>query len=128
MNFATIVNSSLRRRPASDSVKTIASKIKVPSNVPNMITPETNPPIVKAMSVGGRLVDARLSYFNSLLIKALVPITECVSDVGERKGKLIKYYLEGLNDCLRLLISSINYANQLRKEVAWIHVNDSALA
>lgn len=73
-------------------------------------------------------MDARLTHINGLLLKALVPITQCVSDVGERKGKAVNFYLEGLNDCLRLLISAFNYANQLRKEVARVHVNDTALA
>lgn len=126
--LATIVNASLRRRPVADSVKSTANKFKVPSNVPNMKVPETNPAIVKAMSVGGKLVDARLTYANGLLIKALVPIVQCLSDIGEKKCDRIHSYLEDLSGSLRLLLSATNYLNHLRKEVARIHVNDTALA
>ena len=87
--LATIVNSSLRRRPAADSVKSTAINIKVSSNVPNMKVPRTNPAIVKAMSVGGKLVDAWLTHTNGLLLKALVPITQCISDIGEKKGNTV---------------------------------------
>lgn len=45
-------------------------------------------------------MDARLTHINGLLVKALVPFTQCVSDVGEKKGKTVNHYLEGLNDCL----------------------------
>lgn len=73
--LATIVNASLRHRPVTDSVKATASKIKLPSNVPNLKVPETNPAIVKAMSVVGKLVDGRLAFANGLLAKALVYIS-----------------------------------------------------
>lgn len=126
--LATIVNASLRRRPVTDSVKATASKIKLPCNVPNLKVPETNPAIVKAMTLSGKMVDGRLTHANGLLAKALVPIVQCLSDIGEKKSDRIHSYLEGLNGSLRLLISAINYINQLRKEVARVHVNDTALA
>ena len=127
-HLATILNASLRRWPTFEGVKLTCSKIKLPSNVPNMTVPTTNPAISKAMSVGGKLIDARLSHTNTLLTKTLVPVAQCISDIGERKGKLVNHYLEGLNNSLRLLTSAVNYVNHLRKEVARIHVHDSALA
>ncbi|MPC58147.1 hypothetical protein E2C01_052142 [Portunus trituberculatus] len=48
--------------------------------------------------------------------------------LGEGKGKPISSYLKRLNNSLRLLASAVNNVNQLQKEVAWICVNDSALA
>ena len=125
--LATILNSSLRRRPTSEGVKLACGKIKLPSNVPNLTVPSTNAALTKAMSVGGRLIDARLVYTNGLISKALVPIAQCISDIGERKGGSINSYLHGLNNSLRLLTSSVNFLNHLRKEVARIHVHDSAL-
>lgn len=56
------------------------------------------------------------------------PNAYCVSDIGEMKGKNINYYLDELNNSLRLLTSAANYINQLRKEVARIHVRDTAMA
>lgn len=126
--LAGILNASLRRRPSSDGVKLTCDKIKLPGNVPNLKVPATNPAITKAMSVGGKLVDTRLSLTNKLLTKALVPIASCISDIGDKKGKPVYFYLDGLNNSLRLLTSAVNYINQLRKEVARTHVNDSALA
>ncbi|MPC75985.1 hypothetical protein E2C01_070386 [Portunus trituberculatus] len=95
---------------SSDSVKQTCDRIKLPNNVPNLKVPVSNSTITKAMSIGGKLVDTRLSLINGLL--RVQPIT-C--------------YLEGLNNSFRLLASAVNYINQLRKEVARIHVNDSAL-
>ncbi|XP_063856582.1 uncharacterized protein LOC135098244 [Scylla paramamosain] len=126
--LAGILNASLRRRPSSDGVKLTCDKIKLPSNVPNLKVPATNSAITKAMSVGGKLVDTRLSLTNKLLTKALVPIACCISDIGDKKDKPVNYYLDGLNNSLRLLTSAVNYINQLRKEIARTHVNDSALA
>ncbi|MPC86768.1 hypothetical protein E2C01_081604 [Portunus trituberculatus] len=79
------------------------------------------------MSIGGMLVNTRLSLTNGLLVKALVPIAHCTSDIGDRYVQPITCYLEGLNNSFRLLVSAVNYINQLRKEVALTHVNDSAL-
>lgn len=125
--LASILNLSLRRRPSSDSVKQTCDKIKLPSNVPNLKVPVTNSALTKAMSVGGKLVDTRLSLTNGLLTKALVPLARCLSDIGDGNIQPISSYLEGLNNSFRLLASAVNYVNQLRKEVARIHVNDSAL-
>lgn len=127
-SLAIILNASLRRRPSQDSVKATCEKIKLPSNVPNFKVPVTNSDVSKAMNVGGKLVDTRLSLTNGLLSKALVPIAYCVSDIGKKKGKNINFYLDGLNNSLRLLTSAVNYINQLRKEVARIHVRDTAMA
>lgn len=125
--LATILNTSLRRRPSSEGVKLTCSKIKLPSNVPNLSVPSTNSAITKAMSAGGKLLDTRLYHRNSLLAKALVPIAQCVSDIGEKPGKPISHYLKGLNNSIRLLASAVNYVNHMRKEVARFHVNNSAL-
>lgn len=113
---------SLRRQPSSDGMKSTCDKIKLPSYVPNLKVPGTITAVTKALSVGGRLVDARLSLTNGLISKALVPIARFISDIGEKKGQNIHYYLDGLNNSLRLLTSSVNYVNQLRKEIARIHV------
>lgn len=126
--LASILNVSLRRRPTTEGVKTACSKINIPSNVPNMTVPATNSAITKAMSVGGKLLDTRICHTNGVLVKALVPIAQCVSDIGEKTEKPVASYLSDLNNSLRLLTSAVNYLNQLRKEVARIHVNDSALA
>ena len=125
--LANILNSSLRRRPQGDSVKSTCASIKFPSNVPNLSVPVTNPAITKAMSLHGRLVDGKLFQTNGLLSKALVPIAVCLNDIGDRKGKSLHCYLDGLNNCLRLLTSAVNYINQLRKDIARIHVRDSAM-
>lgn len=125
--LASIVNTSLRRRPNTENVKAACSRLLVPSNVPNMKVPETNPAISRALSVGGKLLDARLAHTNALLLKALVPIIRCISDIGEKTGKSISSYLGGFNDSLRLVVSAFNYLNHLRKEVARIHVHDTAL-
>ena len=112
--LATILNSSLRRRPQTDSVKSTCASIKLPSNVPNLSVPVTNPAITKAMSVNGRLVDSKLFQTNVLLTKALVPIAVCLSDIGEKKSKSLHCYLDGLNNCLRLLTSAVNYINSFK--------------
>ncbi|MPC30784.1 hypothetical protein E2C01_024053 [Portunus trituberculatus] len=75
-SLATILNASLRRRPVSESVKLTCAKIKLPSNVPNLTMPVTNATITEAMSVNGRLVDAKLFQTNCLLTKAIVPIAD----------------------------------------------------
>ncbi|MPC54745.1 hypothetical protein E2C01_048670 [Portunus trituberculatus] len=93
-----------------------------------MTVPATNSAITKAMSVGGKLLDTRICHTNGVLVKALVPIAQCISDIGEKIEKPISSYLGDLNNSLRLLSSAVNYLNQVRKEVARIHVNDSALA
>lgn len=95
-----------------------------------MKVPETNPAIVKAMSVGGKLVDARLTYANGLLLKASVPIVRYLVTWGKRNVTVftLHSYLDGLSGSLRLLLSAFNYLNHLRKEVARLHVNDTALA
>lgn len=126
--LASILNDSLRRRPSTEGVKTACSKIKIPSNVPNMTVPATNSAITKAMSVGGKLLDTRVCHTTGVLVKALVPIAQCINDIGEKRGKPIASYLSDLNNTLRLLTSAVNYLNQVRKEVARIHVSDSALA
>lgn len=125
--LATILNASLRRRPTSEGVRLTCEKIRLPSNVPNLTVPSTNTALTKAMSIGGKLIDARLTHTNGLLSKAVVPIAQCINDIGEKKGNSIGNYLPGLNNSLRLLTSAVNYLNQLRKEVARIHVHDSAL-
>lgn len=126
--LASVLDTSLRRRPSSEGVKLTCGKIKLPSNVPNLSVPVTNSAIIKAMSAGGRLLDTKLFHTNSLLTKALVPIARCLSDIGERKGQLISHYLDGLNSSVRLLASAVNYINQLRKEVVRLNVHDTALA
>ncbi|MPC74606.1 hypothetical protein E2C01_068975 [Portunus trituberculatus] len=102
-------------------------------------SPETVPRLIVGTSVAlsalrvqdlktVRLIDACLFFTNGLLSKALVPVAQCLSDIGQRKGKPVDAYLDGLNNCVRLLTSALCYLNQLRKEVARIHVNNSALA
>ncbi|MPC92446.1 hypothetical protein E2C01_087535 [Portunus trituberculatus] len=125
--LASILNSSLRRRPAG-SVKTTCGKIKLFSNVPNLSVTATNSAITNAMSAGGKLLDLRLFHTNGLISKALAPVAQGISDIGERKGKPVSSYLDGWNNSLRLLASAANYVNQLRKEVVKFHVNDSAFA
>lgn len=49
-------------RSATDSVKSTTNKIKLPSSVPSMKISETKPSIIKAMSAGCKLVDARLTH------------------------------------------------------------------
>lgn len=108
-------------------MKSTCVSIKLLSNVPNLLVPVTNPAITKAMSLHGRLVNGKLFQTNGLLSKALNPIAVCVNDIGEKKGKSLHCYLDGLNCCLRLLTSAVNYINQLRKDTARIHVRDLAM-
>ncbi|MPC74717.1 hypothetical protein E2C01_069091 [Portunus trituberculatus] len=95
--------------------------------MPNLTMPVTNAAITKTMSVNGNLVDAKLFQTNCLLTKAIVPIAVSVNDIEQKKGKSLLCYLDGLNSSLRLLTSAVNYLNQLRKDVAQIHVRDSAM-
>lgn len=125
--LASILNDSLRRRPSSEAIKLTCSKIQLPRNVPNLCVPSTNSAITKALSTGGKLLDNRLFQTNGLLSKALVLLAQCVSDIGERAGKPLSHYLEGFNNSIRLLVSAINFLNHMRKEVARLHVHDSAL-
>ena len=60
--LASILASSLQCRPSADSVEQTCNRIKLPSNVPNLAMPVTNSAITKAMSVGGKLIDTRLSH------------------------------------------------------------------
>ena len=82
--LASILNDSLRRRPSTEGVKTVCSKIMIPSNVPNMTVPATNSAILKAMNANGKLLDTRICYTNGVLVKALVPLARCISDVGKK--------------------------------------------
>ena len=59
-------------------VKITCSKVRLPSNVPNLTVPATYAAISKALSVGGRLFDARLFFTNGLLSQALVPVGQCL--------------------------------------------------
>ena len=63
------------------------------------------------MSAGGELLDIRLFHTNSILTKALVPIAQCVSDIGERKGHTVSYYLEGLNNSVWFLACAVKLTN-----------------
>ena len=125
--LAAILNASLRRRPSDDSVKATSAKIKLPINVDNLKVPVTNSDITQAMNAGGKFLDARLTRTNCLISKAIVPVANLISDLGERKNRPTDFYLASLNDSLRLLAAAFNYLNHIRKEVARIHVNDSAL-
>lgn len=60
--LATILNVN----PTLEGIYNTCIKIKLPSNVPNMTVPMINPAISKALSVGGKLIDARLFHTNSL--------------------------------------------------------------
>ena len=114
--LASILNESLRRRPSSEAIKLTCSKIQLPNNVPNLCVPYTNSAITKALSTGGKLLDTRLLHTNGLLSKALVPLAQCVSDIGEKAGKPLGHYLGGFNNSIRLLVSAINFLNHMRKK------------
>ncbi|MPC27749.1 hypothetical protein E2C01_020929 [Portunus trituberculatus] len=115
-HLATILNASLRCRPSSDSVKSTCSKIKQSSNVPNLSVLVTNLAITSVMTVGGKLIDIRPFHINRLLSKALVPVAQCISDIGEGKEKPVSSYLEELDNSLRLLASAVNYVNHCRRK------------
>lgn len=112
--LASILNESLRRRPSSEAIKLTCSKIQLPNNVPNLCVPSTNSAITKALSTGGKLLDTRLLHTNGLLSKALVPLAQCVSDIGEKAGKPLGHYLGGFNNSM--LVSAINFLNHMRKK------------
>ena len=90
--------------------------------------PVTNGDITKAMTSGGKLLDARLARTNGILSKAIVPLARLMSDFGEKKSLSMEHYTPGLNSSLRLLTAAFNYVNHIHKEVARIHMHDSALA
>lgn len=106
---------------------TTCSRLKVPNNVPNIKVSETNSAITKVVNVGGKLLDARLAYTNNNLLRALVPLATCISNIEEKTGKHLNTYLKGFDDSLRL-VSAFNYINQMRKEVIRFHVHDTALS
>ena len=88
----------------------------------------TNGDITKAMTSGGKLLDARLARTNGILSKAIVPLARLMSDFGEKNNLSMEHYTPGLNSSLRLLPAAFNYVNHIHKEVARIHMHDSALA
>ncbi|MPC49459.1 hypothetical protein E2C01_043261 [Portunus trituberculatus] len=55
--LAGILNASLQHWPSSDGMILTCDKIKLPGNLPNLKVLVTNPAIIKAMSVGRKLVD-----------------------------------------------------------------------
>ena len=116
-------SSSSSRRPSSEAVKLTCGKFLLSSIVLNL----TLPIIYCAMYVGGKLFNARLCYTYGLFTKALVPVTRCISDFGERSVHPVKHYLDGINFSLRLLTltSAVFYFSHLRKKVARIHVRDT---
>lgn len=127
-NLAQILNQSLRRRPNDESVKATAAKVKLPSNVANFQVPVTNADVTKALSMGGRLLDARVSRTSCLLTKAIVPLARLLSDFGDKKTLSLDQHVMGLNSSLRLLAAAFNYMTHIRKEIVRLHVQDSALA
>jgi hypothetical protein len=126
--LAKVLDASLRRKPQDASVKATAAKIKIPANVPNLNVPATNDDIAKAMSQSGKLLDTHLSRTNLLLSKAIVPIAQILNDLGNKKAQKVEYYMDGLNDSLRLIAASFNYLNQTRKEVARQNIREASLA
>lgn len=109
------------RWPSSNSVILTCDKIKLPSNVLNLKVSVFSATI-KAMSVGEKVDDTQFSLTNGPVTEALVPIALCTTDIGDGNNQPIYFYLDDLNNNLRLLTSTVAYINQLRKEVAWIHV------
>ncbi|MPC60803.1 hypothetical protein E2C01_054860 [Portunus trituberculatus] len=102
-NLAQILNQSLRRRPNDDSVKATAAKVKLLINVDNFTLPMTNDDVAKALSLGGRLLDARVSRTTCLLSKAIVPLARFLSDFGDKKNLSLDHYVMDLNSSLRFL-------------------------
>lgn len=127
-NLAQILHQSLRRRPNDESVKATAAKVKLPVNVGNFTVPVTNADVAKALSFGGRLLDARVFRTTCLLSKAIVPLARLLSDFGDKKNLSLDQHLMGLNSSLRLLTAAFNYMTHIRKEIVRFHVQDSALA
>lgn len=127
-NLAQILHQSLRRRPNDESVKATAAKVKLPVNVGNFTVPVTNADVAKALSVGGKLLDARMFRTTCLLSKAIVPLARLLSDFGDKKNPSLEQHVMGLNSSLRLLTAAFNYMTHIRKEIVRLHVQDSALA
>ena len=125
---AKTLNLSLRKRPIEANIKETAAKIKFPSNIPNLIVPETNKDLVSAMKFPARLMDLSQKKIAGLIARAMTPIATIVSDIGEQKTKKTEDYLEGLVDSLRLLAAAFNYTNQSRKDIIRNNVNDKSLA
>lgn len=69
--------------------------------------PVTNTGVTKAMTTGGKLLDARLARTNGIFSKAFVPIAKLLSDVGEKKCRPTEYFLPDLNSNLKTFDSRI---------------------
>jgi hypothetical protein len=79
------------------------------------------------MGDSGRLLDSQLTKTNGLIARAMVPVAQIISDIGQGKAKSTGSYLGSLINSLRLLAAGFNYLNHTRKEVTRLYVRDSAM-
>ena len=126
--YAAVLNDSLRNKPNDQVLKTVIQAVKLPANVPNLVVPQTNADITKAMAHNGKTLDNQLFRTNGLIARAMVPIATFVADIGQNKSKPAKEYLDGMNNAVRLLAAAFNYTNHTRKEVVRMNVKEKSLS
>ena len=126
-DLAKILNATLRKKPIDSNVKTTASQIKLPVNVPNLTVPATNADIAAAMDNDGKKIDSNLTQINNLIARAIVPIATFVNGIGSGAVKEPKAHLSSMNNAIRLLVAAFNYLNQTRKLTAKAHIKEESL-
>ena len=118
-DFASIFNDSLRRRPNDKRLIDTMDKYNRPGNVPNLAVPKTNDIIWEKMNKGPQIVDAGMQKVQTIMSKAMVPIVNMVSGIGDGtlKDTPLQDYLTPLTDVMRLGFAAFSLMNQSRRDV-----------
>lgn len=87
--LASILKVSIRRRSNIGSLKTACDPLKWPNNVFNMKVPKTYLSITKVKTVGGKLLDTRLSRTNITFFRGLELLAHYISDIEDKAGNYL---------------------------------------
>ena len=125
--LAKALNTTLRKRPVDEKVKSLASKIKTPVNVQNFKVPVMNDDVLRAMTGPAKLIDRYIVGTTKLINKAMVPLVNVIKDCSLSQDAPMRKYSESVGTSLRLLAAASNYQNYLRKILVRNNVRDDNL-